>query len=149
IDTDKDHPGIDGSTFRKEHGVADDELLVVSVSRLSIDLKLDALKDAIDGVAAVAGELHVRLLLVGEGDAAAELARRADAVNAAAGRTVVSLPGPMLDPREAYAAADVVVGMGSSALRAMAHGRPLIVQGERGFAKVFDEESAPEFFHAG
>jgi glycosyltransferase involved in cell wall biosynthesis len=129
IDTDKDHPGIDGGAFRKEHGVGDDELLIVSVSRLSIDLKLDALKDAIDGVAEVAGELPVRLILIGEGDAAAELGRRAGAVNAAAGRTVVELPGPLLDPREAYAAADVVVGMGSSALRAMAHGKPLLVQG--------------------
>ena len=55
----------------------------------------------------------------------------------------------MLDPRAAYAAADVVVGMGSSALRAMAHGKSVIVQGERGFARTFDEESSSFFLHAG
>jgi len=149
IDTVKDRPDLDGSAFRARHGVAADELLVVSVSRLSVDLKLDALKDAIDGVAAVADQLPVRLILVGEGDASAELSQRASAVNAAAGRTIVELNGPMLDPRQAYAAADVVVGMGSSALRAMAHGKPVVVQGERGFARTFDRASAPEFFHHG
>ena len=149
IDTEKDRPGMDGKAFRSAHGIGDDELLVVSVSRLSVDLKLDALKDAIDGVAAVADRIPVRLLLVGDGDATDELRRRAAAVNEAAGRTVVDLPGLMLDPRAAYAAADVVVGMGSSTLRAMAHGKPVIVQGERGFARTFDEESAPFFLHAG
>jgi glycosyltransferase involved in cell wall biosynthesis len=149
IDTDRDHPGIDGSTFRKEHGISDDELLVVSVSRLSVDLKLDALKDVIDGVAALADRYPVRLVLVGDGNAAEQLGRRADAVNAACGRNVVQLPGALLDPREAYAAADIVAGMGSSALRAMAHGKPVVVQGERGFARTFDDESSAQFFHAG
>ena len=38
----------------------------------------------------------------------------------AAGRTVISFAGMLVDPRAAYSAADIVVGMGSSALRAMA-----------------------------
>lgn len=149
IDVLKDHPSTDGSAYRAQLGVGPDEVLVVSVSRLSVDLKLDALKDAIDATALVARELPIRLVLVGEGDASAELSTRAAAVNAAAGRIVVEVPGPLFDPRPAYAAADVVVGMGSSALRAMAHGKPVIVQGENGFARVFDRESAPFFLHAG
>jgi hypothetical protein len=55
----------------------------------------------------------------------------------------------MLDPRPAYAAADIVVGMGSSALRAMAHAKPVVVQGERGFSDIFDERTAPVFFWQG
>jgi glycosyltransferase involved in cell wall biosynthesis len=149
IDTDRDHPGIDGSTYRKELGIDDDELLVMSVSRLSVDLKLDALKDLVDGVARLADRFPVRLVLVGDGDAAEQLTRRAEAVNAVAGRTVVQLPGALMDPREAYAAADVVAGMGSSALRAMAFGKPVVVQGERGFARTYDEHSAPTFLHGG
>jgi glycosyltransferase involved in cell wall biosynthesis len=149
IDTVTDDPRNDGGEFRRKHGVGDDELLVVSVSRLSVDLKLDALKDVIDGVGAVADRFPIRLILVGDGDASAELKRRAAAVNAAAGRTVIELPGAMLDPRPAYAAADIVAGMGSSALRAMAHGKPVVVQGERGFAKTFDDDTAPEFLWAG
>ena len=149
IDTDQDRADRDGGTFRRRQGIADDEQLVVTVSRLSVDLKLDALVDLIDGVALVADRHPVRLVLVGDGDAADRLARRADAVNAAAGRDVVTLAGPMLDPRDAYAAADIVAGMGSSALRAMAHAKPVVVQGERGFARTFDEASAPGFFWAG
>ena len=49
IDTDADRPGHDGGAFRATYGVGPDEtLLVVTVSRLAIDLKLDALVDAID-----------------------------------------------------------------------------------------------------
>lgn len=134
IDTDHDRPGLDGSAFRAEHGVEAGELLLVSVSRLSIDLKLDALVRAIDAAGRLARQLPVRLVVVGTGEAADQLARRAVRVNEGAGREVVTMAGPTLDPRPAYAAADVVLGMGSSALRAMAHGKPVVVQGERGFS---------------
>ncbi len=149
IDTAKDHPGNDGRAFRQRQGVRDDEILVVSVSRLSVDLKLDALKDVIDAVGALGAHAPVRLILVGDGDAADELARRAAAVNEAVGRVVVELAGPLMDPRAAYAAADIVAGMGSSALRAMAHAKPVVVQGEHGFARLFDEQSAEQFLWAG
>jgi len=59
-------------------------------------------------------------------------------------RTVV-LTGELLDPRPAYAVADVVVGMGGSALRALAFAKPLIVQGERGFFEALTTETLPLF----
>jgi len=145
VDTDQDHPGIDGSDFRKFHGVADTELLAVIVSRLSIDLKLDSLVRAIDTVAELAPRLPIRLVIVGSGEAAEQLQRRAGAVNAAADREVVTMAGPTLDPRPAYAAADVVLGMGSSALRAMAFGKPLVVQGEKGFSLVLEPATMDSF----
>ena len=40
------------------------------------------------------------------------------------GRDAVVLTGAMLDPRPAYAAADVVIGMGGSSLRGMASASP-------------------------
>ena len=52
------------------------------------------------------------------------------------GRQVVLLTGEIADPRSAYAAADVVVGQGGSALRGMAFGKPLIVVGEEGFSEL-------------
>lgn len=149
VDTRRDHPGIDGAEFRAAHGIEPHELLVVSVSRLAVDLKLDALVDAIDGVAASAGRFPVRLILVGDGPATSRLQERADAANRRADRTVVLLPGAMMDPRPAYAAADVVLGMGGSALRGMAFGKPLIVQGERGFARILDERSTGGFLRSG
>ena len=149
IDVVNDHPGIDGSAFRRTHGVATGELLVVSVSRLAIDLKLDALVRAIDAADLLAGRYPLRLVLIGDGPARDALLERAGAVNRRWGREVVTLPGSELDPRFAYAAADVVIGMGSSALRALAIGRPVVVQGEKGFSEVFEPATLGLFLRQG
>jgi glycosyltransferase involved in cell wall biosynthesis len=149
IDADGDHPGIDGEPFRREHGIADDALLVVTVSRLAVDLKLDALVRAIDAADLLASRLPVELVLVGGGPAEEALQARAAGVNRHWGREVVRFTGPMSDPRSAYAAADVVVGMGSSALRAMSIGRPVVVQGERGFSQIFEPDTLPYFLRHG
>jgi glycosyltransferase involved in cell wall biosynthesis len=61
----------------------------------------------------------------------------------------VVLAGPLLDPRPAYAAADIVVAMGGSALRAMAFAKPVVVIGERGFAAPFTPDTADDFHHRG
>lgn len=145
VDTGCDHPGIDGSAFRAEHGVTAEDLLVVIVSRLSIDLKLDSLVRAVDAAGALAERFPIRLVIVGSGEAAEQLGQRADRVNAAAGREVVTLAGPTLEPRPAYAAADVVLGMGSSALRAMAFAKPLVVQGQAGFSLVLEPSTIDAF----
>lgn len=149
IDTDADHPGIDGTAFRRSCRVPDESLLIATVSRLAIDLKLDALVRAIDAVDILAGRLLVRLVIVGGGAAGEALQARAEAVNLRWGREVVAFTGPMTDPRAAYAAADVVVGMGSSALRAMSMCRPVVVQGERGFSKVFEPDTRGYFLKHG
>ncbi len=149
IDSVRDHPGIDGSEFRQNHGVSETDLLVVSVSRLALDLKLDALVRAIDAVGLLAQKYPLRLVIVGDGPAHGALLDRAKALNEGLGREVVSLHGSELDPRPAYAAADLVVGMGSSALRAMAIGRPVIVQGECGFSEVFEPATLHLFLRQG
>ena len=149
IDVERDHPGVDGSAFRRAHGVRDDQLLIVTVSRLALDLKIDALVRAIVAAELLAGRHDIRVILVGEGAAHDGLLERANAVNARCGREVVTLAGPELDPRPAYAAADVVVGMGSSALRALSIGRALVVQGENGFSEVFDSANAHTFVKQG
>jgi glycosyltransferase involved in cell wall biosynthesis len=149
IDVDWDQPGIDGQPFRNEHNVAREELLIVSVSRLAVDLKLDALVRVIDAADLLAVRYRVRLILVGGGPAHAALQCRAAAVNRRRGREVVTLAGPRLDPRQAYAAADVVLGMGSSALRALAIGRPVVVQGEQGFSEICEPDTLPIFLRQG
>jgi glycosyltransferase involved in cell wall biosynthesis len=149
IDVEQDHPAIDGREFRAQYDVAASELLVVSVSRLAADLKLDALVRAIDAVDLLAGKYQLRLVVIGGGPAHAALLERAGAVNARWGREIVTLPGPLMDPRPAYAAADVVVGMGSSALRALAMAKPVIVQGEGAFSLIFEPDTLPVFLHQG
>lgn len=149
IDTVTDSPSIDGAALRHEVGIGEESLLVVSVSRLSLELKLEALVEAIDAVDAIAGELPVTLLLVGDGPAEAALRARAEHVNRRWDREVVKFTGALADPRAAYAAADLVVGMGSSSLRAMAIGKPVIVQGERGFSRPFEPSSYDYFLQHG
>jgi L-malate glycosyltransferase len=51
------------------HHVLPDELLVVTVSGLAIDLKLDALVHAIDAVDRLADRYPVRLVVIGDGEA--------------------------------------------------------------------------------
>jgi glycosyltransferase involved in cell wall biosynthesis len=97
---------------------------------------------ALEGVA-------VQLVVVGDGSARAEVEAEAERANARAGRRVVHLTGELADPRPAYAAADVILGMGGSALRGMAFGKPLVVQGELGFWRVCDKESVGQFLDGG
>ncbi len=128
-------------SFRRRWGL-DGRPLVVCVTRLAAQLKLEGLLTAIE----VAGEQHeFQLLIVGDGPSRAEVARAAERANASAGTGTVVLTGEVLDPRPAYAVADIVVGMGGSALRALAFAKPLIVQGERGFFEALTPETLPLF----
>lgn len=149
IDAEQDSPAIDGSAFRARLNLQPGEQLVVSVSRLALDLKLDALVRAIDAVDLLADRYPLRLALVGGGQAEAALASRARQVNERHGREVVTLAGEEFDPRPAYAAADIVVGMGSSSLRAMSMAKPVVVQGEDGFSEIFSPDTLPLFMRQG
>jgi hypothetical protein len=144
-DTTGQYPGFPGGDeFRTDLGIAADEQAVVIVSRFARALKQEGLETAIRAAGRLA-ERRMRLVLVGDGPAMPDLRALAEQTNAAAGRPVVLLTGELLDPRPAYAAADVVVGMGGSLLRAMAFGKPCVVQGEHGFFRTLDLDSAREF----
>lgn len=150
VDLEANRPGaVSGEDLRERLGVTPDEVLIVMVCRLEHWLKRESLERGIQAVANLAARHPVRLLIVGEGTAADVVAARAAEVNAAAGREVITLTGGMTDPRPAYAAADVMLGMGGSALRTLAFGVPLVVVGERGFSRVVDEITLPRFLHRG
>ena len=82
-------------------------------------------------------DLPLRFHIVGDGAARPRLAQLAEETNAEIGRQAVVLTGMLLDPRPAYAAADIVVGMGGSSLRGIAFGKPVIIVGEKGFSAPF------------
>jgi glycosyltransferase involved in cell wall biosynthesis len=149
VDTLANAPGLAPGPFRAEFGFGAVPLLVV-VGRLAREAKLEGLLAACDAVGrlAVSGR-KAQLAVVGDGPARPEVEAAAAAANALAGSRAVVLTGQLLDPRPAYAAADVVLGMGGSALRGMALGKPLIVQGERGFWRLLTPESAPAFLYHG
>jgi L-malate glycosyltransferase len=137
------------AAFRSGCGVRDDDMLLVMVGRLVSWMKLEGLRRAIEAVRVLARDLPVRLAIVGDGTARAEVAALASQLNAELGREAVALTGALVDPRPAYAAADIVLGMGGSSLRGLAFGKPLVVIGERGFAQPFTPATASWFLEYG
>lgn len=140
---------VSGGTFRSHWGLGDDALAVVCVTRLAQELKLEGILAAMESVRALSREWPARLIIAGSGPAAETVHHHARRINDEAGRRLVILTGELADPRPAYAAADVVLGMGGSALRGLAFGKPLVVQGEQGFWELLTPETLPTFLWQG
>jgi glycosyltransferase involved in cell wall biosynthesis len=119
------------------------------VCRLVSELKLAGLLEAVDAVAGLPVERNARLVIVGDGPARAVVESRVEAANARCGRQVAVLAGEMSDPRSAYSAATVVLGMGGSALRALAFAKPLVVQGEAGYWCTLTPDTLGDFLEGG
>ena len=108
------------------------EMKLLKKSRLAQTLKLDGLLVLAEAGGRLAASHPVHLAIIGDGPARDRVAAAAAATNRAAGRAVVRLLGARDDPRPYYLAADIVVGMGSSALRALANLRPRTARVVRG-----------------
>jgi L-malate glycosyltransferase len=150
VDVDANAPGsVDPRTFRRQYNIEASDVMLVTVSRLAVTLKGESLRRTIDAVRVLGREPCLRLVIVGDGNARNELERLAAETNAGLGRAAVILTGELLDPRPAYAAADIVVGMGGSALRGMAFAKPVVIVGEKGFAATLTPETAEAFYYRG
>lgn len=147
VDTDRDAPG-DRAEARSALGIPDDVFTIAVVGRLSIEHeKAEGVVRAIRALDEAELIAPTTLVVAGDGEAV-------DRVRAAAGAVrnpllTVRVEGNVPDPRPIYTAADVVFGMGSSALRAMAHARPVIVQGAGGFWCELTPGSLPRFLAEG
>ena len=135
--------------FRRRWHLNGEKMTVVSVTRFAHELKLEGTLAAMDAVARVTRDIPTRLVLVGDGPARDEVEAKGRIINAQAGEGTIVLTGQISDPRPAYAAADVSLGMGGSALRALAFSKPLIVQGEQGFWRLLDPDSVQTFLWTG
>jgi glycosyltransferase involved in cell wall biosynthesis len=151
VDLRENDPGVDvgQAEFRTQHRLEAGCLTVGMVTRMAYELKLEGILAAIQTVEMLAEEFPIRLVIAGDGPARAEVIERAATANARAGAGTVLLLGELLDPRTVYATADVLLGMGGSALRAMAFAKPLVVQGEHGFWRLLDSEALPRFLWTG
>jgi glycosyltransferase involved in cell wall biosynthesis len=150
VDTVRNAPGaVDEEVFRREHGVSADSFLIVLVSRLGEVEKAEGIERAIHATQVLGAAADVALAIVGDGPARARLQQLGDEVNARCGERRVVFTGAVNDPRTAYAAADLVLGMGGSVLRGMAFAKPAVVLGEQGFAMPLTHESAPRFIDGG
>lgn len=145
---DLDHDGhvseAEVARFRARWGLGDLPVVAV-VSRLVPELKAEGIRTAIDVVERLDGTTPFQLLIVGDGRARAAMEAAGAQVDERLGRPAVVFTGELADPRAAYAAADVMLGMGGSALRSLAFGKPLIVQGERGYFRTLCEDSVDAF----
>ncbi|HET7487646.1 MAG TPA: glycosyltransferase family 4 protein [Acidimicrobiales bacterium] len=149
IDVEADRAdAVDGAGWRDEHGFGPDDVVIGIICRLAWYMKADGIERAIRAMELVGGD-RAHLVVVGEGEAGDHLRAVAREVNARLGREAVRLPGPLLDPRPAYAGADVMLGMGGSALRSLSFARPLVVLGEQGFSLPFDEQTVDVFLAGG
>ena len=135
--------------LRERIGVRRDEVLVSIVSRLEPSMKEEGIASAISAVGHLAQDFPLRLLIVGDGPSRARLEQLAIEANERVGRDVVLIPGEAKDPRPAYSSADIILGMGSSALRGMAFGKPIVVQGVEGFWLTLNPQTAETFLHGG
>lgn len=140
VDGTYNHPGVDGSAFR-----TDGEALVVLVTRLAKEQKAAGLALSIRAAAVLAGRRSARLLIVGDGGHRSVV----EELVATDGGGAVDLLDEMADPRPVYAAADVVLGLGTSVLRGMAIGRPSIVLGPDGQAVAVGEDVVPDLVLTG
>ncbi|WP_406087560.1 glycosyltransferase family 4 protein [Kitasatospora purpeofusca] len=139
VNTATDAPGlVDGAAFRRQHGIGDEELLLAIVTRLVPALEKDAGAELTVDAVRHLDDPRVRLVIVGTGPSLEPLRARAAAVNEALGRPAVLVPGQLADPRPAYQGADIVLGMGGSALRGLAFGKPVVVHGAAGYAAVHE-----------
>ncbi|MFD2797226.1 glycosyltransferase family 4 protein [Promicromonospora vindobonensis] len=151
IDTAANVPGSAGGTRARDRwGFGPEDVVLSVVCRLSDDLdKTAGVLEAMSLVEREGWSSALTLLVVGDGPRYDDVAARARAINAMVGRRAVVVAGALDDPRPAYAAADVVLGMGSSVLKGMAFSKPVVVQGERGFWQRLDEESLGTFLEQG
>lgn len=149
VDLRENGPGEHAAAFTTAFPAPPGTAQIVIVSRLAHELKLEGILHAVRAVERLAAQRQVRLVIVGDGPARRTVMESAAAANARVGRDVVVLTGELSDPRGAYDAADICLGMGGSALRAMAFGKPLVVQGEGGFFQTCAEETLEQFLWSG
>ena len=150
VDVHANSPDYDPGSFRADNGLDPDVPLLATICRLAPELKLEGLLAACEAVGQIAASgTPLQFVIAGDGSARGEVEKAAEAANARANRKIVVLTGQLADPRPAYAAADLVIGMGSSAERALAFGKPLIVQGEHGFWELLTPDTAPTFQRQG
>ncbi len=151
VDTSCNHADLnfDRSAFLAGIGARTDIFTVSIVSRLAHEMKLEGILCAIAVIARMNASSPIQLVIAGAGPALDEVVEQARVSNQAIGTQRIFLAGELEDPRPAYACADVSIGMGGSALRAMAFNLPLIVQGENGFWDLLDEDSVQTFLWQG
>lgn len=144
IDGRKFSPDTDGTKIREEFSLGENARIVACVTRLDprvcshafamMDIMQTLDKD-------VPGIVY---MLVGNGEAYDDLAKRADEVNKALGRRAVILTGGRTDVNEVLACAEVCVGVSRAILEPMSMKKKCVVVGEWGYIGIPSEDNLEE-----
>lgn len=141
---------VDLCTARRQIRASNEEFVVSIICRMTNELdKANGVLNAIEAIEYLAQYMSIRLLVVGDGPELTRISNQADAVNTKLGRTVIEITGSVLDPGVFYEGSDVVLGMGSSILRGMAYGKPVVVQGSDGYWELLTPDTLDTFLDVG
>ena len=148
VDPEFDAP-VDSAASRASLGVGIEQFVLSVVGRLSAEhQKARGIVAAIEDLTGSVLRQPVTLFVCGSGEEEGDVRRAAEHARSNSMLTV-RLEGDVLDARPVYDAADVVFGMGSSAIRAMSHAKPVIVQGIDGFWELLTPQSVGRFLYQG
>ena len=144
IDTEKFSPAVSGESVIGEFGLDPARPILSYVSRMDEDRALVA-RQLIEIAPLLDKEVPgVQLLIAGGGNVYDELLKKAGEVNAAMGRTCITMTGARTDINKIVAAGEVFVGVSRAALEAMAAAKPVIVAGNEGYHGLFTAEKLEE-----
>lgn len=118
--------------FKKELGINENQPLITLCSRIAWG-KTRIIEDVIYAVEELYDTEGTHLALVGSGPDSPFIHALVNMVNQRRGEDIIHITGAMLDPVEAYRAADVVIGTARVALEAMSTGKPVIAAGNSGY----------------
>lgn len=137
--------------LRAEYRLSPDDRVLLMVSRFGMHAELLAgVNNMVDAVELLArDDARVRLVMLGDRAARPMIEEQARAVNAGAGREVVTFAGRVEDLAPPFAASDVVVAMATSALGAMACGKPTVVCGPDGTIELPDHDALERYQSTG
>ncbi len=140
IDTEKFSPDTDDTEIRKEFNIADDDTVIVYVSRLDESRSLVA-KQLVEAVPQLDKEIdRLKVVIVGAGDDYENIIGMTKKVNEKLGRECIVLTGARTDINKLVAPADLFIGVSRAALEAMAAAKPVIIAGNEGYIGLFDED---------
>jgi len=143
---------VEVEAFRQANRLAPGERVVLVMARLdTVPELLAGIETTIAAVGSLAArDPSVRLVVLGDGSARYEVDGWAEAVNSRTGReTVVVMSRYLVDLAPAFAAADLVVAMATSALRSMVSGRPTLVTGPTGHVELPDAATMARYRASG
>jgi glycosyltransferase involved in cell wall biosynthesis len=142
VDVERDRPWdvAARARAREQLGLPGSAVVVAAVARHEGREVLAGIEATIRAVGRL-GDADVHVLLAGDGPARRQVEGLATECCAHRAHVV----GVLTDPRPAYAAAEVLVGRGTTVARAMAHGVAAIVQDEAAHPCLLDASTLPYY----